>query len=53
MADLQSAETMIVTLALKDSSYKQQLISSTGTARVENQKSLVQKLPGRFKVQVL
>jgi hypothetical protein len=49
----QSVETEIVARALKDPSFKQQLLTNPSVARAEIEKNSPQKLPADYKVQVL
>jgi hypothetical protein len=49
----QDIETQIIVRALKDESFKQQLLSNPDVAKAEIEKVLGQKVPDGFKVQVL
>ncbi|MBN3880132.1 MULTISPECIES: NHLP leader peptide family RiPP precursor [unclassified Nostoc] len=49
----QDVETQIIARALKDDSFKQQLLNNPDVAKAEIEKALGQKVPSDFKVQVL
>jgi Nitrile hydratase, alpha chain len=49
----QDVETQIIARALKDDSFKQQLLSNPDVAKAEIEKALGQSVPANFKVQVL
>ncbi len=49
----QDYETQIIVRALKDDSFKQQLLDNPDVAKAEVEKALGQKVPDGFKVQVL
>ncbi|BAZ06032.1 hypothetical protein NIES3974_26890 [Calothrix sp. NIES-3974] len=49
----QDYETQIIIRALKDESFKQQLLTNPGVAKAEIEKAIGQKVPDDFKVQVL
>lgn len=49
----QDYEAQIIVRALKDDSFKQQLLSNPNVAKAEIEKAIGQKVPDGFKVQVL
>ncbi|BAZ06035.1 NHLP leader peptide family RiPP precursor [Calothrix sp. NIES-3974] len=49
----QDYETQIIVRALKDESFKQQLLSNPNVAKAEIEKAIGEKVPDGFKVQVL
>lgn len=49
----QDYETQIIVHALKDESFKQQLLTNPEVAKAEIEKAIGQKVPDGFKVQVL
>lgn len=49
----QDVETQIIARALKDESFKQQMLSSPNVVKEEYEKALGQKLPAQLQVKVL
>lgn len=49
----QDVETQVITRALKDASFKQQLLSSPSMAKAEYEKEFGQKLPADLQVKVV